>query len=51
MEKQPVLHFLCGKAGAGKSTLAKKLGYQALSHIDFRRHLADASVRRSDENF
>ena len=25
MKDQPILHFLCGKAGAGKSTISKKL--------------------------
>lgn len=28
MTNRPCLHFLCGKAGAGKSTLARRLAEQ-----------------------
>ena len=44
----PMLHFLCGKIGAGKSTLAAALASQPARAADQRGRLAGGAVPRRD---
>ncbi|MGC1174617.1 AAA family ATPase [Polaromonas sp.] len=51
MPSTPTLHFFCGKAGAGKSTIASRLAQDHGAILLSEDIWAHAPVWRSDEDF